>query len=708
MNRHGDSEPGGAAPVRGVFEHIDELMQFYRRLSALLRSGPVGIVGVDAAGLVRYWSRSCRSILGYGPKEVEGNCCLADFCSDPSVSDMERALSDGHVMEEAVFIHKDGSPRILHQIILPVFTGRGRHDGFTVCLLDVTERREAEEALRREKNMLNLVLDTMGAGLALFDREKRLQWANNTLLQWYGASVGELKGRKCSEIYRCERLRCEKCALGKVVETGETQSFESGRTGSDGNWRFFHHRATPLELGRKQYLVLTLDVTEERRRKEHLSVINELTRALTRSLDPQRVQHLVLTCVTAGHALGFNRAFLFLLNDESGLIEGSMAVGPVSGEGAKRIWREVSQSVGSLEELLDRSELAESDMELSKKISSFRVALEDGSSVVADSIRELRTNLVRDAEEDKRADDDLARLLGLREFVVSPLVARGRAIGAILADNKFSCDPIRTDQVLLLEEFTGHASLAINNAFDYRKLRDQMEELEKTQGRLVEAERLASVGRMAAHMAHEIRNPLTTVGGFAKSIERNFENPELVKRSAAIIYGEALRLEGVLNDALDFSRPVRLEKTRLNMNELLKGVLQEYAGVFEEKSIRFQLNLDKELPQIYADEARIKQVVINLVQNALDALEYAPEKSLFIGTYQMDEKVVVSVSDSGQGMDDDTLEAVFAPFFTTRKGGSGLGLAICRKIVVEHGGSITVDSTLGKGASFYVMLPKRV
>ncbi len=700
-----EPDPGG----RGAFESPAELGQFYERLAGLLRDGPVGIAGLDRGRRVRYWSRSCEGILGYPAREVVGHLKLDDFSGEALSldEDVTDSAPTGHLLREGVFVHKDGSPRILHLIVLPVFIGADlRHEGFTVCLLDVTERREAEEALRRERNTLNLVLDTMGAGVALFDSRDRLQWANSTLSDWFGGPDGELKGLLCNEVFCCSNQRCEQCALEKVKSSGKVQSSEIERTDDGGQWHCFHQLATPLELGRRQYLMLTLDVTEERRRKEQMRIVNDLARALTRSLDPHKVQHLVLTCVTAGHALGFNRAFLLLLDDETARLEGSMAVGPMSAQEANRIWEEVSQNVAGLEELLERGELADSDRELSEIIRSYSVRLDNESSILARSVRNMETVLIMEDDSEACIEAELKELLGLREVVISPLVAKGKAIGALLADNRFSGDPIRREQVQLLEEFAAQASLAIENALAYRRLRDKMQELEKTQGRLVEAERLASVGRMAAHLAHEIRNPLTTVGGFAKSIERNSEKPDIVRRNAAIIYREALRLENVLNDALDFSRPITIHKTKLQINDLLRDIANEYAEALEKRSIKLRLDLDETLPELQADEFQVKQVIINLIHNAFDALENSRKKFLLFGTSRTGDEVVVSVCDSGQGMDEKTLKALFAPFFTTKKGGSGLGLAICRKIMIEHGGDISVDSSPGKGTAFYLLFPE--
>ncbi len=692
-------------PASKSFDSWGELEHFYKRLDALLKRGPVGFIGVDDDGIIRYWNENCQRILGYHADELVNKSRVDDIAGESALS-IDSA--EGKVLSgECVFIHKNGTPRILHRIALPFYLAEAgsKVSGYTLCLFDMTERREAEEALRRERNMMNLVLDTMGAGLVLFNAEGRAQWVNSTLTKWFGGRSEDYKGLTCQEVFHCHTKNCDQCAIGLAVDKNTTQSIEMWRTDETASRRCFAQMATPLELGRRQYLVLTLDVTEDRRRKEHLQILNELARALNRSLDPDTVQHLVLTCVTAGHALGFNRAFLFLVDQKQKYLKGSMAVGPISEQDAARIWNQVDEEVDSLDDLLAREQLAESDMELTDIVRGIQLELNDSAGFWGESMECMKTKLVNASDQNNLIEHQVIAKLDLRQFVLAPLVARNDFIGVLIADNRFSQAPIDDNLVHLVEDFAAQASLAISNARAYRNLSDKMQELENTQEKLIDAERFASVGRMAAHMAHEIRNPLATIGGFAKSIERNCEKPEIVQRNAAIVYNEALRLEGVLNDALNFTRPVKLNKEMCALNDLLREIAEEYRGQMSKKGIKFRLDLDESLPEIHADRHQIKQVLINLCHNAFEALEISPEKKFLLGSSKAQDEIIISVSDSGQGMDQETRKNIFAPFYTTKKGGSGLGLAISRKIVQEHGGDIEVESQRGKGANFYIRLP---
>jgi signal transduction histidine kinase len=258
--------------------------------------------------------------------------------------------------------------------------------------------------------------------------------------------------------------------------------------------------------------------------------------------------------------------------------------------------------------------------------------------------------------------------------------------------------------VELLELFSRQASMAIANARAYEKIRDQLEELQRTRDRLIEAERMASVGRMASHLAHEIRNPLTAIGGFAASIARQYQDDPKTHRNASIIFEEARRLERTLVNVLDYTRPLRPNKVLVCVNEIIEETLRQFEGQLREANISLRMSLEESLPEVPADSEMIKQVIINLVKNAVEAMESKGEGVLSIATVAGDGDVEVLVGDTGVGMEKDTVDKLFSPFFTTKIGGIGLGLSVSRRIVAQHSGRIEVDSELGAGTTFTVAL----
>jgi len=683
-----------------------DLERAHEQLKAIIRSTAVGITSTDCEGVYTHWSPSCEVMLGYTSDEVVGKLKPSDISADPYPLELELAscVREGQASAERTLTRKDGQKRVIVETRVPMHDEQGVHVGFTAYLLDITERKEAQEALRQERDKLNLVVDAMGAGLALFDGDKKLNWANSTLRSWFGLGLESI-GSPCSQVYGCAMHGSGRCPLEDSVANGRSVSWTHELIDDRGAWHCYQMVVSPTEYPDASYLVVTFEITEQRRQNEQLKLLARLAKGVERSLELGRVLHLVLTCVTSGHALGFNRAFIFLVDEDSGRLEGCMAVGPDSPEEARRIWAELEDKGMSLEELLDATEWAHSDRKLTSVVEELSYPLEAKGALLPRVLEEGRPVHVRDAAADPRVDAPLTRALMLQEFVCVPLLARGKPLGVLLADNRYSAMPIDRQQVDLLAMFSVEASLAIGNALAYQQIRDQMDELRATQQKLIESERLASVGKMAGHLAHEIRNPLSTIGGFAGAIARSHEKGSKAFRHATIIYDECMRLEDTLAKVLDYTRPLRPEKEPVDINGLIAGTIEQFQSKLEECQVQVELRLEPDLCHVLADKRMLKQVIINLIKNACDAMEGSDERLFSIETMRSGNDVKIKVADTGAGMDDGTLDHLFTPFFTTKVGGAGLGLSVSQRIVRTHGGDLRVDSRRGSGSTFCISLP---
>ena len=684
-----------------------ELQQARHHIENIIRSTAVGITSCDKTGLYSHWSPSCERMLGFRAEEVVGKKRPTDLVADDFdlQASLEACLEEGQTTAERRFLTKDGDVRIIQEARVPMHEASGEHVGFTSYLVDITERKKSEERLRQERDTLNLVVDSMGAGLGLFDGQKRLQFANRTLAQWFECGTDPV-GTPCHEVFGCDSADCDGCPLEQALRTGVRSTCTGELTDSRGVWHCYQLVANRVEHGETRILALTLDITEQRRRTEQLALINRLIKAIKGPLDLDKALRVILTCVTAGHALGFNRAFVFLTDSQSERLEGRLAVGPGSQEEATAIWSEISARGETLEDLLESARLGESDHRLTERVRKISVPIEDSGELLTRTIQEHKSLTVRNATEAEKVDSHLVDELSLSEFVCAPLVARGESLGVIVADNKFSGNPIESRQVQLLEMFCGQAALTIANARAYQKIRDQMDELRQTQQKLIESERLASIGQMAGHLAHEIRNPLATIGGFAKSIAKHTSDGSRVQQNAQIIYDECIRLENILANVLDYSKPVKPEKEPVQLNKLVRDTLQQFENLIEENDIDVECDFDESLGEVVADGRMIKQVVINILKNSIEAVEDEVQGNIRLATGQDGSEVVFTVTDNGPGIEEGVRERLFSPFFTTKVGGSGLGLSVTRRIVRQHGGDIDFESSPGEGTSFYVKLPK--
>ncbi len=256
--------------------------------------------------------------------------------------------------------------------------------------------------------------------------------------------------------------------------------------------------------------------------------------------------------------------------------------------------------------------------------------------------------------------------------------------------------------------FDPDGSLAVVEVLRDITERKQAEEKEKQlQQELYLSSRLASIGRLAAGVAHEINNPLTGILGFSQRLLRK-STDETERRDLERINNEARRAAKVVENLLTFARRHETKKQHSDINEILQKALELRAYELKTSNIEVATDLAASLPQTIVDFQQIQQVFLNIILNAEQAMTEAKgEGRLRVKTEQMKSYVRVSFADSGPGIAAEDLNKLFDPFFTTRteRGGTGLGLGICHGIVVEHGGRIYAKSKPGKGAIFFVELP---
>jgi signal transduction histidine kinase len=236
-----------------------------------------------------------------------------------------------------------------------------------------------------------------------------------------------------------------------------------------------------------------------------------------------------------------------------------------------------------------------------------------------------------------------------------------------------------------------------------REVNLKTEELVESHERLVQSERFAAVGEAAAYVSHEIKNPLMVIGGLARQVERKVGDEPNALQKLQIIQNEVQRLETFLGDLRDFTRPATPAKQQVNINDVIQEVDVLMAEQAMSQGVNLVEHLDPNLPLLEADPNQMKQVLLNLVKNALEALDSGGQVILSSGA--ADHQVWFSVRDTGGGMPPEVLEKIFDPFFTTKEKGTGLGLAVIHKIITDHHGDISVSSSPDKGTTIMVNLP---
>jgi two-component system sensor kinase FixL len=228
-------------------------------------------------------------------------------------------------------------------------------------------------------------------------------------------------------------------------------------------------------------------------------------------------------------------------------------------------------------------------------------------------------------------------------------------------------------------------------------------EYKRMEDRLVQAERLAAVGNTVSHIAHEIKNPLAIIGGFAQQLQKIPGLDDKSQHKLGIIMEEVRRLEDMIAQMRDFVKRPTAQKEPGNIEVLLDEVVDLFEDTFKAQGVSLKREKAPENPTLSFDRQQIHQVLINLFKNALEAMPHGGE--LTLATRVKGPNLEVSISDTGQGMTPEVKANIFQPYFTTKEKGTGLGLAICQNILEEHGGCIIADSTPGVGSTFTLQIP---
>jgi len=239
----------------------------------------------------------------------------------------------------------------------------------------------------------------------------------------------------------------------------------------------------------------------------------------------------------------------------------------------------------------------------------------------------------------------------------------------------------------------------------HHELQVSHQELEKAQTHLIRSEKMASLGQLAAGVAHEINNPLGTITIFAHLLMKNIPEDSPARSDIQLIIDEASRTKEIVQGLLSFARETKLRPGSTNINDVLEDVLGLVVNQALFQNIKIKKQLDENLPTIFADSTQLKQVFLNMFLNAAQAMSGNGKLNLITSVDDASGMIQVKIQDNGPGIPDSVLAKIFDPFFTTKEKGTGLGLAISYGIIQRHHGKIEVETEMGKGSTFIIFLP---
>jgi len=323
--------------------------------------------------------------------------------------------------------------------------------------------------------------------------------------------------------------------------------------------------------------------------------------------------------------------------------------------------------------------------------------------------------LLTKTEEEKRLESQRNREDEINSAISVPLRIEERIVGTLNVSETSRPQQFTDDDLRSLNLFADQAALALEKAQLYRDSQKQLEkllsvldELGRTQAQLVHSEKLASLGVLAGGVAHEINNPLMVILGRTELLLMNQDLAEPMRKDLDTICHETQRIATIVENLLAFSRKSRQEKIeKVQINEVLLRTLMLGEHQLTVGNVKVTKELDQNLPQIDANAGQLQQVLMNLIINAHHAMPEGGD--LVVRTGQLpDNRVFVEIADTGSGISEEDLNRIFDPFFTTKEEGkgTGLGLAVSRNIIEGHRGEIGVQSAVGVGTTFRVILPR--
>ena len=757
--------------VEDVSEKISlekELSYLEARYQQMIENASDAIISFDVDGKIFQFNRKSQDLFGFSLEEAKKMTIFSLMPEELHAQQKKLVqeifltgddLQTSRVFEGVCLTREGTSVTIEATFSRQITAGK---QAITAILRDISERKIYEEKLKsytgelerevesRTKQLLQserryrTLLGTANDAIISTDKNGKILYLNRKaqeLFEYHKTEVLEknlleLAPEEVWDTALQELQKADFSARGKIFESygikkaGET--FPAEITVSLFEWDGEHHLTfiarditlrKSLETEIKEYTAKLEEKVRERtyeltasqqslkEKVSELSILNEISEVLASTTDVNVVLNVILAGATSHQGLGFNRAFLFLLDNDRSFLEGRVAIGPADAGEAQKIWGEILGKNLSLRETLQSyTDIDEkTDTHVNNIAKSIRISLADENNILIKAVKSGESFNVKDAAGSPDVPEELLNKLNCNEFAITPLIAEGVVLGVLWADNAITKSPIEHHDIEKLRAFAINASLAIEKSELYKvnvekvlELDIAYRELKKNRDRLIRAEKLAAVGEMSATVAHGIRNPLVAIGGFARRLFKNESRESTNKKYLRIIVEEIDRLEMILSELLSFIRPQKLSLEKISLNEVIDKSLQVFDFEFKKRNVAIEKEFSP-VPTLEIDCGQFKRVLQNMFNNAMDAM---PEGGrLKIVTGMEDSLIKLSVSDTGIGIPEEDLENVFHPFFTSKATGTGLGLPICNQIISIHNGHISLGKNEEDGMTFNIYLP---
>ncbi len=628
---------------RDLFENANDLIQ-----------------AVKTDGHFLYVNTAWRKELGYSDEEI-ANLRLVDIIhphyKKKCVEIFQRVISGEKIKNiEVVFVTKDGRAITLEGNASCRFEG-GKPVNTRGIFRNITSRKQAEDALRESEERYRTVIEGAHDMIQSVALDGSINFVNQAWLDTLGYNQADLPKLNLFKVIHPDSLpHCQEL-FARVIEGEPVHNVQATFLTKDGRKILVEGSAAPRFIGDKVVATQGIfrDITERKQMEQQLQEKNE-------QLDAQNEE-------------------LRAINEELRATEEELQH---SQERLERMFESVTDGIvvttleGIVLKVNERAAqmigYASGDELLGK--SCFDCVVQSDHNKMADNMQKvIKEGLIRSQEYTLRKAD-------------------GTEFPAELSTN-------------VIKDASGNVRGLITISRDITERRQAEEREKQLEQELNLAGRLASIGQLAAGVAHEINNPLTGVIGFSHLLLSR-DIPDDIKQDLQVIHSEAQRVAKIVENLLVFAHQRKTGREHVNINEIINRVLELRAYEMKVNNIKVEAQLAPELPLTIADAGQLQQVFLNIVLNAEHFITKAHNRGkLIVKTEEVNGSIRASFTDDGTGVSPENLDKIFNPFFTTKEvgKGTGLGLSICHSIITQHQGRIYARSKLGKGATFVIELP---
>ncbi len=612
------------------------------------------------------------------------------------------------------------------------------------CVRDATERKWAEDKIRRDERFLKAVFDGIQDGISVLDKELNIVSVNQAMERWY-AHMMPLVGKKCFHAYHGRSAPCVVCPTIKAIQSGVPHMNEVPLTGADGVHGWLELYAFPMlgddgkPAGAIEYV---RDITERKRAEDKIrhdewflqavfdgiqdgiSVLDTNMRIVrvNNAMERWYAHAMPLVGKLCYEAYHLRSEPCTICPTRRAMLKGTPQMDEIPLTGPKGVegWLELyafpmyddnGVCIGVIEyvrNVTKRREAEEAFRKSQQLLQKTFASLRDAAFIIDLDMRVLDCNPAATEIFGYKREEMLGKSIDLLHVDRAAMEEFNGHLRVALAEKGFLFLPEfqmrhKSGRVFVTEHSVVPLEDEQRRHIGWVAVIRDITERKRMEQYMLRTERLAAMGRLAAALAHEINNPLQGIGN---SLELVLDFPlgaEERQEYLVAVRREIERLMALTERVLDFARPPRIERRPTWIPSLIRRALDLAANQLQQRHIAVTLDLPEDLPPVLASADHLTQVFLNLIINAIEAMPGGG--ALDITARACEGQMELAFSDTGAGITPEAMAMIFEPFYTTKEDGTGLGLAISHSIVQQHGGAITARNTPGGGATFIVSLP---